>query len=163
MLTSNLVYCEAYLSGKGFLKIGSPPLSPHVLAQAFIPMYNKENVLHDAMGIIRSGYPSFVKSTDTWSRRPDTAQRPFIKDPLFREAGVDCVKHLGNMLIERVAPVGTSGWPINKALLDLRRACSSCAVAAPLMTQAEARHVFAMLKVENLYAKPLNLYAKPLC
>jgi hypothetical protein len=125
-------------------------------------MYNKENVLHDAMGIIRSGYPSFVKSTDTWSRRPDTAQRPFIKDPLFREAGVDCVKHLGNMLIERVAPVGTSGWPINKALLDLRRACSSCAVAAPLMTQAEARHVFAMLKVENLYAKPLNLYAKPL-
>ena len=113
----------------------------HVFAQAFIPMYNKEDVLHDVMDIIRSDYPSFVKNTDTWSRRPDTAQRTFIKDPLFREAGVDCVKNLDNMLIERVTRVGTSGCPINKALLDLRTVSSRCATHDTVRSEPRVRNV----------------------
>ena len=72
------------------------------MSPAFIPMYRKEDVVGDEMGICRSGYPSFVRHEKRWSRRPDTAMRPLVKNPLMREAGKDIVKHLSNMLIERV-------------------------------------------------------------
>jgi hypothetical protein len=72
------------------------------MSPAFMPMYRKEDVVGDEMGICRSGYPSFVRHEKRWSRRPDTAMRNFVKDPIMREAGKDIVKHLSNMLIERV-------------------------------------------------------------
>ena len=46
------------------------------------------------------------------------------------------------------AMAGKASWPIHKALLDLRRACSKCAEAAPLLTQAELRTTFLCMKVE---------------
>jgi len=114
------------------------------MSPALLPLYRKEDVMHDEMGICRSGYPSFVRAANRWSRRPDTATRPLVKDPLCREAGSDIIKHLSNMLVERVP--GKSSWPIRKALYDLRRVASSA--ASPLMTAAEVRTMFLCMKVE---------------
>jgi hypothetical protein len=72
------------------------------VSPAFVPLYRKEDIRGDEMGICRSGYPTFVKPTDRWSRRPPTAMKPLVKDPISREARLDIVKHLSNILIERV-------------------------------------------------------------
>ena len=116
------------------------------MSPACVPMYSRDDIVGDDMGICRSGYPTFVRHHNRWSRRPNTAMRPLVKDPIFREAGVDIIKHLSNMLVERVP--GKTSCPIKKVLLDLRRACMKCAMAAPLMDQEEACTMFRMMKVE---------------
>ena len=72
------------------------------VSPAFVPMYRKEDIRGDEMGICRSGYPSFVRPTDRWSRRPPTAMKPLVKDPLARVACADIIDQLSNILIERV-------------------------------------------------------------
>ena len=72
------------------------------MSPALVPMYHKEDVKGDELGICRSGYPTFVKPTHRWTRRPDTAMRPLIKNPNFREPDQDTIKRLSNMLVERV-------------------------------------------------------------
>lgn len=72
------------------------------VSPAFVPMYRKEDIRGDEMGICRTGYPSFVRPTDRWSRRPPTAMKPLVKDPMAREPCADIIKQLSNTLIERV-------------------------------------------------------------
>jgi len=72
------------------------------VSPALVPMYRKEDIRGDEMGICRSGYPSFVRPTDRWSRRPPTAMKPLVKDPLARVPCADIIEQLSNILIERV-------------------------------------------------------------
>ena len=116
------------------------------MSPAFIPMYRREDIVGDKMGICRSGYPSFVRADTEWSRRPTTAMRPLVKDPLARESGMDIVKQLSNSLVDRVTT--KMPWPIHKVLLDLRRASIKRLATPPFMTKEETRNLFNIMKVE---------------
>ena len=94
------------------------------MSPAFIPMYRREDIVGDKMGICRSGYPSFVRADTEWSRRPTTAMRPLVKDPLARESGMDIAPCAGppgpGNLSRRRLCLGTWAWQTIVPLLEMK-------------------------------------------
>mmetsp|Transcript_54470 Transcript_54470/g.129750 ORF Transcript_54470/g.129750 Transcript_54470/m.129750 type:complete len:449 (-) Transcript_54470:140-1486(-) len=106
------------------------------------PLYNRQP---DDFVLCRSGYPSF--QTRPWEIRPSTAQRKQIMDPVNRMPREGVVQIVASALMARVTP--KARWPMNKCLLDLRRAWVSLTVSNPeYVGVAKLRQILASLGVE---------------